>query len=694
MNDAQQAAYNEVVAARSTADPSYVTEWNRFKKFVDLPSNDCTAQPYYLTRYNVDKYFTENIATRQCTPGTAERAMPALQWHAKHVEFPNDHPRFQVKSPRVDEAMEDHKAHYISKQLVSYVDAHSSLPTEKVSNADTTKLLTTALGMQTWADLYVSYNVDMQTMCRGDTIRKIRLCDMFADANHGPGNPNDVNIHLILGFVLKRITGAKDKAKHVRAIGMWPHKDWLRCGTNAVAAAILSQFHYDTNTSFCFDNTDGRPPAWYSLYLIKWQTYKPMGKAYNSMYKAANVKKAGGKVTHLRKAAIDSAGQGGAGREDIGRMSKHAMDKIDTRYLSELPPEVMHVAAGFSTRHGEHLYYVPRTLISFETLCDGKPDLSNNDIANMLFPRREIWIEQFRNSRNYDKATENFLLTILPHLAKVITQNGIYWLAHFPEHHVSRLLLKIFGESYVNWATEKRQWVQDHEGGVQDRQIENLNSGAQAALASVQNRLVEQGNTLQRIETKLDTSVKTTNEMIMQRLLALENRQWQQQPTSTNNNEEGSENCNISMTNSRAIGFQVEHRPIIYGATRIRMLELAPSLGQPAIPMEMPPTIQDLVFEHLDLALEDYAKNANKKQWPNALRMRLSRREFIFQAVLKKAKELRGIDHAANLQEASRLLDEDRQSMSITKYYGYLKSRDFESGKGHKRPRRARQVVN
>jgi hypothetical protein len=88
-----------------------------------------------------------------------------------------------------------------------------------------------------------------------------------------------------------------------------------------------------------------------------------------------------------------------------------------------------------------------------------------------------IWIEQFQNSRNYDKATENFLLTILPHLAKVITQNGIYWLAHFPEHQMSRLLLKIFGESYVDWATENQQWVQDHEGGLQVRQIENLMQG-------------------------------------------------------------------------------------------------------------------------------------------------------------------------------------------------------------------------
>jgi hypothetical protein len=45
--------------------------------------------------------------------------------------------------------------------------------------------------------------------------------------------------------------------------------------------------------------------------------------------------------------------------------------------------------------------------------------------------------------------------------------------------------------------------------------------------------------------------------------------------------EEGcGETCSVlGVTNSRPIGFQVEHRPVTHGATRMRMLELAPSLG-------------------------------------------------------------------------------------------------------------------
>ncbi len=175
-------------------------------------------------------------------------------------------------------------------------------------------------------------------MCWGNTLRKLRLCDIVADANRGPGNPKEGNLPLMLTFVLKRITGAKDAAAHVRIIGMWPHRDILRCGPGAVAAALFSWFYFDNETSFYFDNHDGMPPPWYNLMLVSWRIYKPKGEAYQRLYKIANVRLAGGKVTHLCKASINDAGQGGVSQEHISWMSKHAANKIDMSYLSERAP--------------------------------------------------------------------------------------------------------------------------------------------------------------------------------------------------------------------------------------------------------------------------------------------------------------------------------------------------------------------
>ena len=689
--DVNEDLYQEVVAARSTADATYTAEWNRFKRFVQSPNNDCSVDisGKYLTRQNVDTYFVTNIATRDCAVGTALRVISALNWYSKNQEFNNVFPRFEVRSLLVEGSMERHKSTYISRQLAKYVDAHSSLPTEKVSHNDTTRLLKTALRMESWEDLFLSYNVDMQTMCRGNTLRKMRLCDIVADANHGPGNPNNPNLPLMLSFVLKRITGAKDAATYVRVIGMWPHKDFLRCGTGAIAAVLFSRFYFDITTSFRFDNADDTPPSWYNLMLVSWRTYGPMGQAYKRLYAKAKVKPAGGKITHLRKAAINDAGQCGASREHISRMSKHATDKIDTSYLCELPPEVLHVAAGFSVRHGETLYHVPRTLITFETLCEGKPDLSAEELANMIFPQRPIWINQFRDSAKYDQASENFLLVLLPHVAKVITQDGIFWVTYFPQHHVSQLLLKVFGNSYVTWAANKREWVKQSEEDLRSNQVEALNAGTQAALAGVHNQAADQGSTMARIETKVDISI-TTQHHILDRINAIEGR-IQTHPqhiglaTIVQNEFYNNDASFDGSGNHRSMGLQQGEVPVesIFGITRQRMLELAPDLGRPAIPMGMPPTIQILLFEHLELKLDDYAK-ANKKNWPSALCMRFSRRGYLFREVMNKADSLRCGDRAANMQEAARILDNDRQCMSLTKFYAHLKASDTTS---HKRKR-------
>jgi hypothetical protein len=700
--------YEEVLAARAKADAAYTVEWNRFKRFIDRPTNICTVDENgkYLTRSNVDAYFVSDIAIRDCVVGTAERAIPALNWYAKNLEYKDVFPRFQVKSPMVEEGLVKHKARYISNQLIKYVDAHASLPTEKVSHDDTTTLLKTALTMECWADVFLSYNVDMQTMCRGNTLRKLRLCDIVADANHGPGNPKEGNLPLMLTFVLKRITGAKDAAAHVRIIGMWPHRDFLRCGTGAIAAALFSRFYFDSETSFYFDHHDGLPPSWYNLMLVSWRTYKPMGEAYHRLYKKANVKPAGGKVTHLRKASINDAGQGGVSREHISRMSKHAADKIDTSYLSELPPEVLHVAAGFSVRHGEKLYHVPRTLITFETLIPGRPDLSSHDLANMLFPRRNIWLEDFERSPVLDLATKNFLTVLLPHLAKVITQDGIYWISHFPDHDISRLLLLVFGPTYVDWAAEKRLWVRSSESAVQERQIDRLNAGSQAALASVHTLVAQSGGISARIETKLDamgevvaTQQNTLKDIVMmQRLIvttlnARNRREYRHPPNQLHSDDTASSrsvHSNVSNAlpmSERSLGLQYHNDdvPLYFGSTRERMIELAPPLGQPAIPMGMPLTIQNLVIEHLELKLDHY-KLENKKNWPHSLSMRFSRRCYLMKEVKRRAGLVRCGDYASNLQEAARIMDVERQCMSVTKFHAHLKAVDPCS---HKRSRTA-----
>jgi hypothetical protein len=128
---------------------------------------------------------------------------------------------------------------------------------------------------------------------------------------------------------------------------------------------------------------------------------------------------------------------------------------------------------------------------------------------------------------------------------------------------------------------------------------------------------------------------------------------------------------------------------VIYGEDRERMQNLVPNRqGQaPPIPAALPQTIQQVLEQHLTLGLHEYHA-CIKKQWPQALQMRCSRRQYLYQMVLEKASGIRGIDLAAELQEAARALDRERGTMSVTAYFDQRKADDRATGKSHTRKRK------
>ena len=67
-------------------------------------------------------------------------------------------------------------------------------------------------------------------------------------------------------------------------------------------------------------------------------------------------------------------------------------------------------------------------------------DLScfGENLVKMIFPAIKDWREQqlAHDGEKYEAAT-NFLYETLPNFAKVVVQDGIYWVNEFPEHEVS-----------------------------------------------------------------------------------------------------------------------------------------------------------------------------------------------------------------------------------------------------------------
>jgi hypothetical protein len=363
------------------------------------------------------------------------------------------------------------------------------------------------------------------------------------------------------------------------------------------------------------------------------------------VYKATNIH--WGKVTHLRKQGIDKAKQGGASREDITQQTNHGNESIDVSYLPELPPDVMHIAAGLSLRHGETMYFVGRVFIRFDDpdlpLVPDNPNISDTELAGMLFVHYHRWVREHESGLEWPCGT-NFLKKLLPFLARVLVQDGVFWVEMDPQHEVSRLLISVFGERYIEWADKQRKAVREIEKNTTNKQIQALDAGAQAALSSVNSNVIPIKHVLETLVEEIKNLRKTV-EISQQRM--------EQQHT---------------LGTSPSIGLR--QNPPTTGATRERMVALCPPAPlAPYFPIELPSCMQNLLEEHLRYKLEDF-KGVSKKCWTKGLAMALSRRSYLFRLIVEKAVMLRsGNDMAFKQQEAARQLDEERGTMSLSKFY-------------------------
>lgn len=122
------------------------------------------------------------------------------------------------------------------------------------------------------------------------------------------------------------------------------------------------------------------------------------------------------KSTHVWKLGITRAHQMGASREDIILLSKHTVHKVDTSYMPELPYQPMLASAGFDIYRREE-YFLPRSYVQVP------PSWFVN-----VFPYINLWKTQVYEMRGFDKgkSAKTFVNDLLPHLAQVVLQDGIY----------------------------------------------------------------------------------------------------------------------------------------------------------------------------------------------------------------------------------------------------------------------------
>jgi Centromere DNA-binding protein complex CBF3 subunit, domain 2 len=648
--------------------------WKAYQVWVDKPDTAGTRgmDGKYLTRYNVDFYFLNEIVKRSIVPKSARRYRAALQFMADNYEHAPPTERFIVSSPAVTTALNSQQACYQEKQLITYTSAHDRLPTNNLTPSEEAMIIHYGMQIMAWKDFCVAFNTCTQTMIRGDGIREIRLCDLHLDDVHGPGGFRSDKLPMV-ALIQQAYTGKKKEARK-RMMGMWRHAEWYKCGTGMIAASLACRLRDDTHLHF--RHTHGNPD-WYKYKLVRWTTYDAHRKVYQRVYNGINI--SWGKVTHLRKQGIDKAKQGGASRDDISQQTGHGKESIDISYLPHLPQDVMQVAAGFSLRHGETMYFVPRLFVQVDDpefpLVPNNPNISDAELTTMIFPYYQRWVNEYESSLKW-KCGANFLHDLLPFLSRVLVQDGVYWVEKFPLHEVSRLLISSFGDRYLEWADKQRKTVSNIEENAKKDEIKALEAGSQAAFSSLKGDNV---HIVQAIGTLTAKVIHLTEVVEMQQKM----QATQQQHT---------------LATNQFIGLrQNQTKYQATGPTREQMVGLCPPATLvPYFKPELPDSFQALLEEHLKYKLEDF-KGVSKSSWGHALAMSYSRRSYLYRLIVEKAVKLRsGHDMAYKLQEAARQLEEERGTMTMYKFYDAKKRSDTKRQKrkinpvegGRKRTRR------
>jgi hypothetical protein len=453
--------------------------YSQFVQFVQL--NDLPFDEFgYLTRENVDVFFEAVISKRTTSPAVNRRYVSGLQQYSCFWE---ERPGFTVDSPRVKLALQNAK---IVKQLhhsqsTIHVDAHKHRPTlihsmdqESIMiNAAFHDLTTSRAGnLPIGVNFLIAWNCSMQGFTRGDEVRGCRIPDLCFESSYGPWRLGDISSrgiydkstpHGILSMIQQPFC-TKLKSSKAHAVGFFRHKDWRRCATSIIAFSIMSRFVNMTSSQLdtFFLYGENGVPYWYNYYLIDWRDYDSMADAFKKFFTAVKVKYT--KLTHTRKLGIIRAHQMGADRENIILLSKHTTHKVDTSYLPELPYAAMLASAGFDVfRHEE--YYIPRSYVDVPT-----------EWINKIFPMLDRWRHQVNHVMQYDKgdAARDFVNNLLPFLATITLQDGIYFTSELPDHLYTKILLdKMSGTGYEQWAIDAKAAISRRMVLHEDNIVEN-----------------------------------------------------------------------------------------------------------------------------------------------------------------------------------------------------------------------------
>jgi hypothetical protein len=396
-------------------------------------------------------------------PTTARRYVAALQFYNNYIESPGGVEPFVVDaSANVLESLEIQKQNYQEEKRArnTLADPLENLKTNMLSASDKRKFIRTVLhnNSENWCPLTLTFTGCEQMMMRQDSIKKMRWCDLHMNNTHAPfeNNGSDHIDSKMLAAVYMPLEH-KERQEAKRVVCVWRHADWEQCFTGAVARVLFYKLN-NREIEFNFHRDSmGEAPDWFKEYVIpEWSTAKQAGAAYKTVMNECGISWA--KVAHLRKCATEKCGRDGLHSSIIATMTKHrlsGMSVLDLHYTTELHPKALACLLGTKFKD----YDVPRTRVNFLVDLDdfneeGDEELRGllepmQNLVRLVFPMYDDLIEQLDSSRaDPGESAFQFIEEVMPYLAEVLVQDGVFFTHEFPDHPVSCLLLNRLPPGY------------------------------------------------------------------------------------------------------------------------------------------------------------------------------------------------------------------------------------------------------
>ena len=409
---------------RRSKDASYQNEYKKFVRFVIEKDIRGEGDFKYVHRGSVDQYFEEAVVLRTFQKAGASRIVQSLQWFYLNLETPSG--PLKVWSPKVKEAINQQQENRKNTPNSSIRGCPHRGLKDVLSEADKKKIISHILRHRSdWGSLNTSFTWGNQAAVRGASTRKCGFAELYMSVGFGPAKEGPRASTLLL--VLRPGEMNKDRFTTARMVGCWRHREPLLCAVGHLSLHMINRLRLDSDIHFLHEELT-EDADWWGTPLIDFDTLNDETGPMKEVYKATGVE--GCKLTHNRTYAVQQAGSAGLAPYQINSLTKHMIEKIHKSYLPELDKEACKVMAGFSKDEG---YFVEREHLELPMPIE--------TLIVLLLPEYPNWLAQ-HESQDGDKSPccRKFLYEVIPHMVRVIVQDGIYLVRDFPEHEMSNYL--------------------------------------------------------------------------------------------------------------------------------------------------------------------------------------------------------------------------------------------------------------